>query len=284
MHGRVQASHLEGRPVQRGKRARDDRGREALCGERAQQERVSALEGEAKWLTGVGEALFQHGGDGRAAAGRDDCVPAEVSDADVRSRWGAVGGERGDHLVLAHAFEGEVVGDFAGQQAEGGVELVGGEEAKHVGGDALAQADLDAGVRLAEAGELATADAGGRPWASPVWFAHEGYRDFYWVSRPEARHSRNIEERPEIAITIFDSGQTPGDGRAVYMTATAGRSERGLEIFNARSVEQGQSEWTQADVTGDAAHRLYRATASEWFVLERERDVRVPVEPATSTR
>ena len=24
---------------------------------------------------------------------------------------------------------------------------------------------------------LATADAEGRPWASPVWFAHEGYRD-----------------------------------------------------------------------------------------------------------
>jgi uncharacterized protein len=127
---------------------------------------------------------------------------------------------------------------------------------------------------------LATADADGRPWASPVWFAHDGYRDFYWVSRPEARHSRNIEERPEIAIMIFDSGQTPGDGRAVYMAASAKRSKRGLEIFNARSVEQGESEWTEADISGDAAFRLYRATVSEWFVLEEERDVRVPVEPA----
>jgi Pyridoxamine 5'-phosphate oxidase len=25
---------------------------------------------------------------------------------------------------------------------------------------------------------LGTADARGTPWASPVWFAHEGYREF----------------------------------------------------------------------------------------------------------
>jgi nitroimidazol reductase NimA-like FMN-containing flavoprotein (pyridoxamine 5'-phosphate oxidase superfamily) len=47
---------------------------------------------------------------------------------------------------------------------------------------------------------LATADGDGRPWATPVWYAHEGYTDFLWVSRPEARHSRNLVRRPEIAI------------------------------------------------------------------------------------
>jgi hypothetical protein len=80
-------------------------------------------------------------------------VLAEVGDADAWTRWGALGGERGDHLVLAQSLGGEIVGDLAGQQAEGGVELVGGEQAKHVGGDALAEADLDARVRLAEASQ-----------------------------------------------------------------------------------------------------------------------------------
>ena len=55
----------------------------------------------------------------------------------------------------AQPLGGELVGGLAGQQAEGGVELVGGEEAEHVGGDALAQADLDARVRAAEAGQQA---------------------------------------------------------------------------------------------------------------------------------
>ena len=26
---------------------------------------------------------------------------------------------------------------------------------------------------------LATADHAGRPWASPVWYAHAGYREFF---------------------------------------------------------------------------------------------------------
>ena len=130
---------------------------------------------------------------------------------------------------------------------------------------------------------LATADRDGRPWASPVWFAHDAFRDFYWVSRTEVRHSRNIEARPEIAIMIFASGQTPGDGRAVYMAATAGRSEHGLDVFNARSAEQGLPEWTEDRVTGDAELRLYRATVSEWFVLEEERDVRVAIDLAGAT-
>ena len=32
---------------------------------------------------------------------------------------------------------------------------------------------------------LATADATGRPWSSPVYFAHIGYTEFFWVSSPE---------------------------------------------------------------------------------------------------
>src|SRR5215211_4153515 len=53
---------------------------------------------------------------------------------------------------------------------------------------------------------LATADAEGRPWASPVWFAHDGYRDFFWVSRPEARHSRNVSARASSRGLRFDGG------------------------------------------------------------------------------
>ena len=60
---------------------------------------------------------------------------------------------------------------------------------------------------------LATADGDGRPWASPVWYAHQGYTDLYWVSRPEARHSRNLAVRPEVSIVIFDSTVPEGTGR-----------------------------------------------------------------------
>ena len=42
----------------------------------------------------------------------------------------------------------------------------------------------------------AVADEAGLPWASPVWFASVDLREFFWVSSPDARHSRNLAVRP----------------------------------------------------------------------------------------
>jgi pyridoxine/pyridoxamine 5'-phosphate oxidase len=130
---------------------------------------------------------------------------------------------------------------------------------------------------------LATADAAGTPWASPVWFATVDYRDFYWVSKPGARHSRNIAARPEVAIVIFDSQVQPYQASAVYMPAVAAElegaeAESGLEIFSGRSVASGLPAWTVEQIGPAARHRLYRATAREHFVLN-ERDERIRVEP-----
>jgi Pyridoxamine 5'-phosphate oxidase len=68
---------------------------------------------------------------------------------------------------------------------------------------------------------LATADQHGVPWASPVWYAHGGYREFFWESRPQARHSRNIATRPQVSIVIFDSSMPPRAAQAVYIRGAA---------------------------------------------------------------
>jgi pyridoxine/pyridoxamine 5'-phosphate oxidase len=114
---------------------------------------------------------------------------------------------------------------------------------------------------------LATADAQGHPWASPVWFAHVDYREFLWVSDPEARHSRNLAERPELAIVFFDSRVFPDQAEAVYVTATAEQTTDGIEAYSEQSVAQGLPAWTLEDVTGPARFRLYRATATERWIL-----------------
>jgi pyridoxine/pyridoxamine 5'-phosphate oxidase len=119
---------------------------------------------------------------------------------------------------------------------------------------------------------LSTADGDGRPWASPVWYAPDGYSRFLWVSRPEARHSRNLAQRPELAIVIFDSTVPVGSAEAVYVEGVAEQVpgpelERGIATFSARSKALGAGEWTAAEVTESAPLRLYRATASAQFVL-----------------
>jgi pyridoxine/pyridoxamine 5'-phosphate oxidase len=128
---------------------------------------------------------------------------------------------------------------------------------------------------------LATADEHGLPWASPVWYSTVDERVFFWVSSPEARHSRNLAARPEVAIVIFDSQVAVGSAQAVYMSALARQVDAadidaGLEIFNVRSLEQGLRPWTSEDVRPPAKHRLYRATATERFALS-PRDERIPL-------
>jgi hypothetical protein len=121
---------------------------------------------------------------------------------------------------------------------------------------------------------LATADADGVPWASPVWFAPDGDRSFLWVSREDTRHSLNLAVRSQLSIVIFDSRAPIGTGEGVYMDALAQQVDEpgpAIEVFSRRSVEQGGGEWTVADVSPPAGLRLYRATATERWIGRRDR-------------
>ena len=128
---------------------------------------------------------------------------------------------------------------------------------------------------------LATADVDGRPWATPVWFAERGLRQYVWVSRTTRRHSQNVAQRAEIALVVFDSTVQVGSANAVYVEATAGQvpdHELGaaLAVFNAKCEASGLSTWDTSKVSGDAPHQLYLATASQVWVLD-EHENRVPV-------
>ena len=143
----------------------------------------------------------------------------------------------------------------------------------------LARAVIDAGRYLV----LASADADGRPWPTPVWYARTG-REFVWVSWPEARHSINIEVRATVSFVIFET-PVPVEGRtrAVYGEATAAQvSEadraRCLTAYDRRSRAEGLGTWTPDRVTAPANLRLYHAVASRLFVLHPDRDIRREVE------
>lgn len=134
---------------------------------------------------------------------------------------------------------------------------------------------------------LATADADGVPWATPVWFAHDDYRELYWVSAPGTRHSLNLAARPELSMVVFDSTAAPNQGQAVYLSGTAARQtdeaavERGMAVFSRAAVAAGMAPWGVDRVTGDARLRLYRATVTEHHILDPDAtiDVRVAVNP-----
>jgi hypothetical protein len=142
-------------------------------------------------------------------------------------------------------------------------------------GDAMSNDDLAAHARaLIDANRyltLGTADPDGRPWATPVYFAAAGEREYYWVSATDARHSRNLAARPQVSVVVFDSTVAPFHGRAVYAEAEAAEVpgpdlDRALAVYPG-PADRGVQPLARDAVTGTSGYRLYRATASRLWVL-----------------
>ncbi|WP_127794501.1 pyridoxamine 5'-phosphate oxidase family protein [Agromyces sp. LHK192] len=121
---------------------------------------------------------------------------------------------------------------------------------------------------------LATADASGNPWATPVWFApSDDLRDWYWMSRPATRHSANLAERGSAAFAVFDSGSSTSGAQAVYGEGAVSPVaeddlDRHLAVYAERSIERGEGVWDRSRVTGSAPLRLYRLHASALYALD----------------
>jgi hypothetical protein len=139
--------------------------------------------------------------------------------------------------------------------------------------------DLDATARRVIDGNLymtlATLDPDGAPRVSPVYFTPARYADFYWVSSPDAHHSRNVTARPDVQIVIFDSSVTVGHAEAVYIAARAREvPEQELEavVGEAFQARGGARRFAAEDLKGEADLRLYVASATSWEVLVRGGD------------
>ena len=122
---------------------------------------------------------------------------------------------------------------------------------------------------------LGTVGPDGRPWVSPVFFSADGGTDFYWVSSPESQHSRNIAERPDVSIVVFDSTVPIGGAQAVYLRARAAEVpddelERCAPVFAGRVP--AVRDYGPDQLRPPAELRLYRATVSEHSVLVRGGD------------
>lgn len=128
---------------------------------------------------------------------------------------------------------------------------------------------------------LATSDADGRPWASTVWCAMWQPTtppdaldlQLLWLSRPEARHSRNLLVRPEVGISVFDSSQPAGTGDGLQLEAVAGEVpsadlDAPLRVVSEASYAAGSGAFGRAQVEGpDADLRVYAARIRSAYLL-----------------
>jgi uncharacterized pyridoxamine 5'-phosphate oxidase family protein len=153
--------------------------------------------------------------------------------------------------------------------------------------DAMARRVIDGNLYMT----LATLDPDGAPRLSPVYYTPARYTDLYWVSSPDAHHSRNLHERPEVQIVIFDSSVAVGQAEAVYLAARARQvpdEQLDAVLGEAFGGRGGARAFKRDELTGDGDLRLYVATATSCEVLVRGgdprygrgTDTRLPADPA----
>jgi uncharacterized protein YhbP (UPF0306 family) len=137
---------------------------------------------------------------------------------------------------------------------------------------------------------IASSDANGTPWSTPVAFAVDENINFYWVSARNARHSQNIAIRPTVAISIWTQdkiGRTDG----VYVEAVAREldvddAQLGIDTLATRPQPERFRVTALDEVTGDRMRRIYRAEPRAVFrradgVIDDEAvTVRIPVDIA----
>jgi len=119
---------------------------------------------------------------------------------------------------------------------------------------------------------IGTADATGKPWATPVFFAALDPDTLVWVSAADSRHSTNIGQRPQVALTVFDSGVEVGHAEAAYFDARAepaeaAQIEPALTALNSRVPVDKRI--GPEDITPAGALTVYRATLQRRYVLIR---------------
>ncbi|HJS95902.1 MAG TPA: hypothetical protein VJ741_16680 [Solirubrobacteraceae bacterium] len=126
-----------------------------------------------------------------------------------------------------------------------------------------------------------------------MYYTTARYTDFYWVSSPEAHHSRNLADRPAVQIVIFDSTARVGQGEAVYLRGVAKQivdEELDGVLPEAFRTAAGARQFDADELRGGARFRVYVASTSACEVHVagghplhgRGVDTRQPADPAST--
>jgi nitroimidazol reductase NimA-like FMN-containing flavoprotein (pyridoxamine 5'-phosphate oxidase superfamily) len=124
--------------------------------------------------------------------------------------------------------------------------------------------------------QLATSREG-QPWACTVYFVVRG-GNFYWLSFPERRHSRELAEDARAAVAIAVHQDVPVVGvqaeGAVDIVSDIAEAEAVLGLYVAK-YGQG-SEFIERLKQGRNRHQLYRLVPSGIMLFDERTPAGVP--------
>jgi len=104
------------------------------------------------------------------------------------------------------------------------------------------------------------------PWAATVMFAYDNDFNFYFISVPDSRKTKNLETNPRVSGAINEFQKTPGKILGVQLEGTAemldkNKNTKELEIYKKRF------DWADNYLHD---HELYKIIPKKIYYLDDE--------------
>ena len=122
---------------------------------------------------------------------------------------------------------------------------------------------------------VATVDALGNPWNTPVYVTSDQAYNFYWSSHPDSVHSQNIQTNGKVFIVVYNSKAHEGDGQGVYYEATARVVTDRAEIDTALGLlgtRRGRPFRHAEKFIDDGPQRIYKAVPTRCWLNDADQD------------
>ncbi len=112
-----------------------------------------------------------------------------------------------------------------------------------------------------------------KPWNCTVYYAYDGDFNFYWISKPTSRHSKDIIKNPNIAGVIVYDQQPPQKAvRGLQFEGTAklltGKEEETASRFYIEQLNREKA--LLEDIrSGENPHKFYRIKPSKFVLFDK---------------
>ena len=114
--------------------------------------------------------------------------------------------------------------------------------------------------------------SGEQPWSCTVYFICDKNLDLYWISKPDARHSKEIHKNNKIAASIpvkfsdltVVGIQVEGDADVIEVNYEI---KRMIRLYTDR-FDRGEK-WYENFIAGNNEHKLYRIKPRLFVLFDR---------------
>ncbi len=122
---------------------------------------------------------------------------------------------------------------------------------------------------------LASVDEQGHPHAANIQYAFDDQLRLYFVSSPDAAHSKHIQHRPHVAVTVYDHhDEEPAVIRGLQLHALAQPIDDPVERATALTLYTARFPFITTDpAMGEAVERqrFYRLTPTWLRIIDNRR-------------